>query len=117
MLGAIDGRLFNIKGGNRQLAERLIKAADASLHIGTRVTGIHRRKHGTFELHTKHTSASLKVRWPIVASLGWACSDVWSQHVIAMLSKPQAPCDGCLVILHGAPSIKPCGNGFRCLGH
>ena len=61
MLGAIDGRLFNIKGGNRQLAERLIKAADASLHLGTRVTGIQRSKHDTFELHTKHLSASLEV--------------------------------------------------------
>ena len=61
MMGAIDGRLFNIKGGNRQLAERLIKAADASLHLGTRVTGIHRRKHGMFALHTKLSSASTEV--------------------------------------------------------
>ena len=87
MLGAIDGRLFNIKGGNRQLAERLIKASDASLHLGTRVTGIYRREHGTYELHTKCTSASLEVRLPSTASACWAISDRWFQSVLAILSK------------------------------
>ena len=87
MLGAIDGRLFNIKGGNRQLAERLIKASDASLHLGTRVTGIYRGEHGTYELHTKCTSASLEVRLPSTASACWAISDRWFQSVLAILSK------------------------------
>ena len=52
LLPTIDSRLFKIKDGNRQLAQRLINATDAQLHMGQRVTLIHRNRHGKFEVQT-----------------------------------------------------------------
>jgi hypothetical protein len=57
MLPAIDGRLFKIKGGNFQLPERLIIAADAVLQTGVMVQKVHRTKRGYFELHVKRIHA------------------------------------------------------------
>lgn len=51
LLPTIDGRLFRLKGGNRQLAVRLIRAANATLHQGVEVTRIHKRHSGCFDLH------------------------------------------------------------------
>ncbi|KAK9917016.1 hypothetical protein WJX75_010018 [Coccomyxa subellipsoidea] len=58
LLPTIDGRLFRIKGGNRLLPERLIGAANASLHQGVKVTKVHRTKGGLFELHHKSSKAN-----------------------------------------------------------
>ncbi|BDA40407.1 Prenylcysteine oxidase [Coccomyxa sp. Obi] len=62
LLPTIDGRLFRIKGGNRLLPERLIRAVNASLHQGVRVTRVHRSQDGLFTLHHKSSSADELVK-------------------------------------------------------
>ena len=61
LLPTIDSRLFHIKGGNRLLAQRLINATGANLHLGQKVTAIHRDKHGRYDLYTRHVSAAKEV--------------------------------------------------------
>lgn len=57
LLPTIDGRLFKIKGGNYQLAERLLNAVKAKLHIRSTVTRVHRLRHGRFELDVKRSTS------------------------------------------------------------
>lgn len=80
LLPTIDGRLFRIKGGNRLLPERLIAAANASLHQGIKVTKVHRTKGGLFELHHKSSSADetivvrIHLMPPLEATLSGDCN-------------------------------------------
>ena len=62
LLPSIDGRLFRIKGGNRLLPERLIKAASAQLINNSQVTQIVRAPEGSFSLQVQHLGGAEEVR-------------------------------------------------------
>lgn len=62
LLPTIDGRLFKIEGGNRLLPERLIRAANASLHQGVTVTRVHKTQDGLFTLQHRSSSADELVK-------------------------------------------------------
>lgn len=61
LLPTIDSRLFHVKGGNKLLAQKLINATGANLHLGQKVTAIHRDKHGRYELYTRNAFTAVEV--------------------------------------------------------